>query len=140
MFIRKHQLLKFFSELGSVDSSILQHNMQYAELLVSRLESIVPSNNIIPSAYSTSKELHENNTPSWLSSINAILEHFPDIYSIKVNSVSANTFKKQVHTAYRSLHFTHWVDNRQDNLNSKLKPYTTFKWCFFFKEKIICQL
>ena len=82
-----------------------------------------------------SRVLDENNTPSWFSSINAILEHFPDIYSIKVNSVSANTFKKQVHTAYRSLHFTHWVDDRQDNLNSKLKPYTTFKCCFFFQKR-----
>ena len=115
---KKASTFGVFSELGRFPLSynILSSMLNYWY----RLENIAPFNNIISSAYTASKELHENNTPSWLSSINAILEHFPDIYSIKVNSVSANTFKKQVHTAYRSLHFTHWVDKRQDNLNSKL--------------------
>ena len=82
------------------------------------------------------QELHENNSPSWLGSINAILEHFPNINSIKIKSVSANTFKKQVHTALRSLYLTHWVENRQDNLNSKLRTYTKFK-CFFQRENYL---
>jgi hypothetical protein len=81
--------------------------------------------------------LHLNNIPSWNSTINAIFVNFPNINSAKVKSLSVNIFKKQVHTALKSLYLYYWNDTRQENLNLELRTYTSLN--SVFKERNICQ-